>query len=74
MNDENYGITEDLLEQFKIKKPKAYNPELKVIMDKNQALIRFPTIMTTEYKLTRNDKFILKIIQEKPLKLELERI
>lgn len=52
-------LPKEVYEELQIKERKEFHKEVKIIFDKKQAMIRFPTVLTGDLGLMEGDKFLL---------------
>lgn len=54
-------LPKEVYEELKIKEREEFQKEVKVIFDKKQAMVRFPTVLTNDLGLNEGDKFLLTV-------------
>jgi len=54
-------LPKEVYEELKIKEREEFQKEVKVIFDKKQAMVRFPTVLTDDLRLNEGDKFLLTV-------------
>ncbi len=54
-------LPKEVYEELEIKEREEFRKEVKVIFDKKQAMIRFPTVLNEDLSLTEGDKFLLTV-------------
>lgn len=54
-------LPKEVYEELKIKEREEFRKEVKVIFDKKQAMVRFPTVLTDDLRLNEGDKFLLTV-------------
>lgn len=52
-------LPKEVYEELQIKERKEFQKEVKIIFDKKQAMIRFPTVLIEDLGLMEGDKFLL---------------
>lgn len=54
-------LPKEIYEELKIKEREEFRKEVKVIFDKKQAMIRFPTVLTSDLGLKEGDRVLLSV-------------
>ena len=56
-------LPDDVLKEVHVKGKKDFQKEVKIIFDKKQAMVRFPTVLTSELNLKEGDRMVVSIDQ-----------
>ncbi|MCK4730408.1 MAG: hypothetical protein KAT28_03755 [Candidatus Aenigmarchaeota archaeon] len=56
-------LPKDILKEVHVKGTKSFQKEVKLIFDKKQAMVRFPTVLTSELDLKEGDRMVVSIDQ-----------
>ena len=54
-------VPKDVYVQLGVTERKKFQKKVKIIFDKKQAMIRFPTVLNDDLSLTEGDKFLLTV-------------
>ena len=56
-------LPKDILKEVHVKETKDFQKEVKLIFDKKQAMVRFPTVLTSELDLKKGDSMVISVDQ-----------
>jgi len=54
-------VPKEVYAQLKVTERKRFQKKVKIIFDKKQAMIRFPTVLNDDLSLTEGDEFLLTV-------------